>query len=395
MALLDNQHLNNLLTKEECKKILEQSAITSEVVDFQIIKVEGGVEGFLGEHLKLTITTAKDSQAYFLKSLPIFNLRKRKFLERAGIFKKEVDLYGLLEQFSGEWKPRCYLARNDLIVLEDLSLKGFQTAPDRFEFNQAHVKLVLEVLASLHGSSMNFEVKSGESIAEKYKNCLFEVSALRDNTWFVTGLKCLVSVAAEATKYSYALQTEEARGGFFEKLLEVTDHVQTQDFSSNKAICHRDIWNKNLMFYPNSENPEKCVLIDFQIAGYLPPGTDLMMALVMLQRRADREMHFEENLQLYYAKLGAHLTHLKLTKVQLKSQCTYFHRLALVLKGIFLTMTHLPPGEMNKIHADEAEYHRFICENRAPIVLKYLRQDKCLRDLMVETVEELFELTLL
>lgn len=390
-------NLSNLLTIEECHQVLWKATGNKEtqIESYEIRKLGGDIAGFLGEHLKLLIKSANSEYEFFVKSLPVFNEQKRRFIEKSGIFKKEADLYPLLEKFDDfgfQWKPKCYLTRSDLIVLEDLGKNGYKTLPERIEYSQGQVQLVLRSLAALHSSSLLYEEKFQKNIGCEYESCLFEVSALANNSWFLTGLKCLVSIALEGYKDELDLNKliEEE---FLVKLLEVTQHVADVPDEFKKVFCHRDSWNKNILFNEKNDN---AIIIDFQISRYLPPAADLMMATGMLQRKATRDKDFKENLLFYYESVREFTgTALDIEKVlplnQLEVTCTYFKRLSLVLKGIFLTMTHLPQGVMDTIHSDANTYHNFITVDRAPVILKWIKEDECLSSWMLETVQELLE----
>lgn len=202
--------LNQIITLQECVDVIAKSrSTTAEIVSYEVTKIGGAKSGFLGEHLYLTITLQDGgSERFFLKALPIFNVNKRKYIEKAGFFKKESTIYNEIFRTMPSvtdgirWRPKCYLARPDLLIFHDVGIEHYCHAPERYEYHRSHVQLVLKSLAALHANSINTEAKTGKNIGEVYGSlALFEVSTLDDNLWFITGLKALESVALNVTKY--------------------------------------------------------------------------------------------------------------------------------------------------------------------------------------------------
>lgn len=195
------------LSEAECEEIVRK-ATENENVENVKFNVEnfGNYLGFLGEYFRLKINADVNGQKkelkFFMKSLPITDLKQRQMLIETGIFQKEVKLYeNLLPKLSQlslstnemAWCPTVYCHRDDILVLEDLSLKGYKILPREQEFNQNHVEAVLKSLARFHCSSIVYEAELGgeEPIRQTYEKTLFETS-VDDITWFHAGLKVTV-----------------------------------------------------------------------------------------------------------------------------------------------------------------------------------------------------------
>lgn len=191
------------LSESECKKIVRK-ATRAENVKVAKAKIEsiGSYLGFLGEYFRLDIEASVDDVrldlTFFIKSLPIADLKQRKMLEDTGIFKKEVQLYetlipelAKLTPDRNRWCSNAFLTRDDLLILDDLSQEGYKIFPFQFKFNQVHVEVTLKTLASFHSSSIVYEKThqiAGKSIKERFGEILFETS-VADITWFHAGLK--------------------------------------------------------------------------------------------------------------------------------------------------------------------------------------------------------------
>lgn len=309
------------------------------------------------------------------------------------------------------WLPECYYARDDLLVLEDLSLQNYRLLPPQVEFSSNHIKTVLKSLAIMHASSLNFErniVK--KPLTEAYDGMLFEVTVARRNNWFRAGLRAIEQVALQRTKYSNEMH-QVIQEKFFDAMNVVFDMVDNDlvPYDFINVLCHRDLWRNNLMFKFNMDgngevdfnDPQETVLIDFQIARYLPPAVDVLMLLFLLQRNDDRKSRYEDHVSHYYACFNDALAHFAMDIEsifpfeELLRTCEHFQLLGAVLKGVFLPMTHLPPGVIDEIHKDADKYRKFIAVDRSDTILHFIDTDEYFRNWMVEAVEELIEMTLI
>lgn len=190
------------LNESECEKIVK-TATRNENVTIVKFNIEGfgNYLGFLGEYFRLKIDAivndSKSELNFFVKSLPLNDLKQRKMLEDTGIFRKEVTVYknllmDLMEIMNGKlkWCPRGYFYRDDLLVLDDLSLENYEILPFRFKFTQQHVEVTLRTLASFHCCSIVFEEKQKKSIEREFGEMLFETS-VADIQWFHSGLQVI------------------------------------------------------------------------------------------------------------------------------------------------------------------------------------------------------------
>lgn len=193
------------LSEIESEKIVKKAA-KSENVKIIERKLEkfGNYFGYLGEYFHLNIDAEVENVPtkfnFFVKSLPLKNLKQRKMLVETGIFQKETIIYEKLllhlNELSGNknfWCADGFLFRDDLLVLENLSLKGYKMLPSRFRFENCHVKATLKSLASFHASSIFYEETNGiKSIEKEFSENLFETSAANIK-WYHAGLKVNLS----------------------------------------------------------------------------------------------------------------------------------------------------------------------------------------------------------
>lgn len=184
---------------------------------------------------------------------------------------------------------------------------------------------------------------------------------------------------------------------FYGKLLEsieMMEHTPLANFPS--VLTHRDVWKNNLMFKLNHLNqPQHCVLVDFQTARYLPISIDVLMAIICTVSRDTREKYFDHFLLFYYHQLDENT---KSRSVDLKSLmsfddfqlvCRFHRRVLLIYRCILLMITMIPDEELTKLTKDEIR--QFGEVDKSEIVLKIMKNDVDYETKLVEAVNDVVE----
>ncbi|XP_055640126.1 uncharacterized protein LOC129777713 [Toxorhynchites rutilus septentrionalis] len=413
----------DLITIKECEQVVRSSLRINNplIVDYRLHKISGHI-GFLGEYFQLEITVENDGiqfvERYFLKSLPLDNVPRRTMIEEKGFFRKEVQVYTkLLSDFGHndqafKWRPNCYLARDDLLVMEDLKRHhGFSVLQSRTELRPAHMRLILDAVSQMHAVSLNYEINdaTGKRLDEICADGMLDMSGLKDNSWFMAGLSAIKVIALNGTNYckdSFKKQMIEQQLG--NKLRRVFDLC----ISSNKfrnVFTHRDVWLNNLMFQfeksaitgeDDLNAPKKCILLDFQVCCYLPPVVDFLLTMYLNTDRCYREKYLKEHFEDYRNALTNRLKQfgLELEELfgsnELQVSLEHYKMIGLVFGGIYRALTDLPENVLDELSRNDPErYHMYCNVNRDELVLKYLHEDEDYRRNMVEIVEELLEIS--
>lgn len=88
------------------------------------------------------------------------------------------------------WQPKCYLAREDLLVLEDLNLSGYKHLIHRTRFDRSLVECVLRSVATIHADSIAYETKiAPKNIGDVFGSYRDEFAVAPDKKWFQMGLE--------------------------------------------------------------------------------------------------------------------------------------------------------------------------------------------------------------
>ncbi|XP_052865633.1 uncharacterized protein LOC128271973 [Anopheles cruzii] len=416
---------NSLLSIEDCETIIDRAVRKKDANwGFKIVSYDAdfipGQPGYVSAYYFLNIQFQSDdgpveTRRFFVKTLPYHDAQLTDIMERLGLFRKEAVLYNKLHaRYTCDpakvikWAPECYLARRELIVLEDLSNDRYRTLPFQKPFNECHMKLIFERLAQMHACSIEFEINQlggGRSMGALYTDdALFESTFTPESDWFVAGLKGILAVALERSHHSKdAAKRATIAGQLWERLERVYTLAQDTD-QFRSAVVHRDLWFNNFMFTFDEDDtecdkPTGCVLIDFQLARYLPPAVDFVCALYLLTDRAHRDRYERSYVDFYHNCLLQKLANLGvsdgsglLSKAQFEASLEHYKLLGLVWTGVLHGFVNFPHGVMERLHQeDPATYTRMSIEDRNDFILKYYDCDRFYRERMEDVVNELLE----
>ena len=302
-----------------------------------------------------------------------------------------------------KWMPECYLARDDLIVLEDLKVTSYQTLPRHIDLNINHIKVALRSLAAFHAASIIYERlelrPKGSTIGDTYNDMLFETSYGSDNPWCMTGIRALKTVALHKTKYGFGSSYERAiEEKFMDKVCKIFDLIESVDSTIPRVCCHRDLWKNNLMYRfedGDFNKPLHCLLIDFQICRYLPLTLDVMICILLSSRD---HSNVDECLKFYYNQLQVKLIqyHIQIESIMswqdFEVSCKRFKLFPLVQQAIFWSLTNLPEEFLsNLVKNNETEFLKILLEQRDEMALKFMESNEFYGVRMKETVERLIE----
>lgn len=398
------------ITKSDCEAILskELEGRKFSFIDFSITKC-GDFLGFIGEYYKLDVTADVEGKVrsfyYFVKSLPT-NEREREILSEQGFHKKENSVYreifskfipATLEE-NDRWCPTFFMSKEDVLVLEDLSKKGYKNLPFRYKFTKAHLEESLKALAKFHSCSIVYEEKiHRQKLGKVFEEILIDKGFVAENPWLQTGFKVVEAVAKTKTKFK---NSPECLENFQQKLHELLHRMYEPKVCVLKVLSHSDVWKNNLMFkFDQSktgfETPTHCLLLDFQIVKYLPLPIDALMAVILNTRRDDHNERLQCYLKFYYDSLADEVMksgidlESKITFKDFREACNYFKLVAVIYNAISIMITHIPTEFFVQIPHEE--YEEFSIRDRTKTVFKFMEEDKFYRDCVVEAVEEIIE----
>ncbi|XP_045498257.1 uncharacterized protein LOC123696229, partial [Colias croceus] len=74
--------------------------------------------------------------------------------------------------------------------------------------------------------------------------------------------------------------------------------------SKYNVICHSDCWNNNNLFKYQGENPVDVVLVDYQLARFASPVTDISYFLYMSANYDFLSKYYDQLLDIYYGTVA-------------------------------------------------------------------------------------------
>ncbi|XP_055635863.1 uncharacterized protein LOC129775307 [Toxorhynchites rutilus septentrionalis] len=414
---------NNIISIDDCTKIVRNSGEATpsfRIVSYRLEEI-GGMPGYMAEYAHLMITIEKpdghiQELRYFTKYVPFGDPVLLSFIRDSGIFSKESTAYreliGMCNQNPSQvtkWRPSCWLAREELIVMEDLTESGFRSLPNRMDFGTQHILMMLDALAQMHACSLDLEFNQigGEKFEDKFATTVYETTFMKANTWFAAGLRGIQIVALERSKYAAnencRKRMESEMETKMDKIYELCE--STNNFQS--VMVHRDLWSNNIMFRfeknssdgaINYEKPLSCVLLDFQMARYLPPAVDVLCAIYVLASRTNREEFYDTYVKYYHQVLTEklRLLHLEIDSIlpwqQYLESLDHYRLVGMLWSGVLLQFISFPKGYLDDLHLNDPKaYHEFCNDNRRDVILEFMDKDSYYRDTVLGSVEDTLE----
>ncbi|KAH8328490.1 hypothetical protein KR067_010184 [Drosophila pandora] len=405
----------DLLSSEECLLIAQRTFTEKDKSNLILLNVElqagsNDLMGYMGEYYKLhleiqdVVENEKHNLEYFIKCLPRKNEPQREECERKGVFRKESAIYsGMLPQIqkyaTKKLYPKCFYSRNDILVLEDLTQNYRHLRPSE-SYTKDHYKVVLEHLADMHASSIAWEERENFNIDQRYKDVLVELHLSAGNSWYVTGLKAIVFLAARHPQ----LQTKEAQYFINNKLynlLTKAEELVKPSKTIRNVFCHRDTWDRNILYqFPNESStlPSACCIVDFQLAKYCSPTLDVFFLLYIVASKKVREEIYDECLEHYYKSLESHLTRLgfgeelPITRENFLAECQRTRLAALIIWALTEPQTKMSATVSNRLRSEEPEkFDFYLNTDRSELLTRVMKLQPGYEETIMLPVKELVE----
>lgn len=317
---------------EFVQQLLEKIAHREGFTDgFKIISRSGSNvgDGFMGVLLSIVITGIRndnaDEELVLVCKIPPMNEMRLKLA--VSPFKQEIASYEIFLPAFVEFQrekgisesdgffafPKCYGTHADdekseyALVLEDLRPKGFRMWNKYTPIDYTHVKLAISQLGKFHAISFAMRQQRPDIFAQ-FKT--LESGMLKIMYDFPSSTGYYEKTFDKVLKALQPGDTEEIRRiqhlrYHFKSNLQLSScGSEAEPFT---VFCHGDFWNNNMMFQYNSADsmePQRAVLIDWQISQYCSPATDLTYYLCSSTEQTLRDAHFDDILHDYHSNLS-------------------------------------------------------------------------------------------
>ncbi|KAH8414168.1 hypothetical protein KR222_010708 [Zaprionus bogoriensis] len=239
------------------------------------------------------------------------------------LFRNEVEFYNTLMPELGRFQasqtsleeqlfssiPKCYVARQDLLIMEDLRVRGFEMSDRHKGLSVQETQSVLVQVAQLHALSLAYKF---EHPAEFNKMCgqISEgIFCTANTSWYrnyyerltKNAIKMVSDVLPADSKYMQALRSFAESSSFFGQMVELASAE-----SPLSAICHGDCWVNNFLYRYDPEDRQQVLevaLIDFQLVRYSSIALDIANLLYCCTTKQMRDDHMANLLKFYTQEL--------------------------------------------------------------------------------------------
>uniref|UniRef100_A0A1B6KR03 CHK kinase-like domain-containing protein n=1 Tax=Graphocephala atropunctata TaxID=36148 RepID=A0A1B6KR03_9HEMI len=266
--------------------------------------------------------TSEWQRSYIYKRLPD-SPTHRELYRSDVLFQNEVSFYketfasltqfqnstGLEEPFNAV--PKCFLAEQDVIVLEDLKEKGFVMGNRKAGLDFQHCVAVFRKIARFHALSLAMKCRDPQTFQDQVAASVQETFFTAQNeeyyreyysTLTQNALAMVDCGLEDSEKSTYLKKFEEFLD---EKTFFKTMMKQVEPIEPMAVLAHGDFWTNNIMFrYSDSGDIEEVCFVDFQCVRYCSPALDLVNFLYSCTSPALRASHLQALLSEYCSALS-------------------------------------------------------------------------------------------
>ncbi|XP_074094764.1 uncharacterized protein LOC141524634 [Cotesia typhae] len=389
-----------IITNDDVKKIAKRKVGNQvQVLAYSLKNYSDEKIGFLSSHLRLVVVVKNldgsfVKKNFFVKVVPYDYPDQATYIKNMEVFRQETGFFQdlvpkMLVEYTGEiWGPRCYLIKNDALVLEDLGHKGFKMCSTKI-LDEEFIKFGLRALANLHAASLVVEEHLGRPLIDVYPHIIeqnyFLTSGLQYQ-WYCAGVDVAVKIAEDMN-----LETKFIS----EACKKVFDAIKPSSKRRN-VISHGDLWSNNLMF--DNSSPPRCRIIDFQLLRYSSLAADVALFLYLCASRKFRDAKSLEMIKCYYNNL---IECLKMNPI-IKEYPLWEEiidgyeeqKLGAVVTATLYFPTTLLDGKLGaEIMNNPESYTQFRYEDRRDFVLEIMKKDPVYNLMLRGIVGELVELS--
>lgn len=302
------------------------------------------------------------------------------------------------------WAARLITAIDDAMVFEDLNALQYKLRNKFDRFDMAHTLQALKALTRFHASSIIFEenrkkeIQGQYIINDEYEKALDRGGYHLSSDWF---FQCMLGAIEAMKSYSKYNKTEmniisSRWRGVWSTALSLSDY----SYKHKNVICHRDLWNNNIMFHytkvqENQLGPDDCVLVDFQAIRYQPPAGDVMLLLCCNLDPKFREENIVTFLNFYYEEFQKILGDYNIDISEVMPKDDFFtsaeeqRQWGLVVCACLIPQFWLDDDLTTEIFCDNAQFDDILSKNKGLFIKKMMKRNSDYRQKVMEIYEEI------
>ncbi|XP_055923415.1 uncharacterized protein LOC129953903 [Eupeodes corollae] len=278
----------------------------------------GKVEGFASELHRATFNLVRNAEpgkfSVIIKDHPKgysgMIAQKSKLFHREILSYKEIlpRIEELLATIGDSTKisPACYYTTETpepFLILEDMQVSGFKTFEKQRLLNLDYVLPTMEKLAKMHACSAVLAAKDPK-LMEFFNEAPISRNPDRKDFlgFFPVNIRC---VAEEVAQWKGFEEITEKLFKLAENVLQESLAMYDTHVNGFQVFNLADIWINNLMFRldDTSLEPQDVILLDYQLAYFGSPATDINYFLFGSMNENVRKVHFKFIVREYHRHL--------------------------------------------------------------------------------------------
>ncbi|XP_055637740.1 uncharacterized protein LOC129776235 [Toxorhynchites rutilus septentrionalis] len=254
------------------------------------------------------------------KRLPDCKVKREAFKSET-LFRNEVEFYNtIMPEFLAFQKrksgsgnaseiftavPQCYLAQDDLVILEDLRVRRFSMPNRQRGLGMEQMKVTLVELAKYHAVSLAYR----EQHPTEFKKLISKISegifAKANTEWYKNYYGILTKNAIQMVtqtvpgKAEYADKLKAFVKNFFGNMVDLVNKD-----TKLSVICHGDCWTNNILYkYDDKGSICETYFVDFQMIRYGSFALDLSYMIYCCTDASLRKTNLQNWLKIYHQQL--------------------------------------------------------------------------------------------
>lgn len=240
-----------------------------------------------------------------------------------GIYKREIEMYekvsveiGNILKSIGDTtqlfpKAIHHDYEKEVLVFEDLALRGFRNIDRRERLDLVQAKMVMEKLAKMHAATVILEERK-PGFFSHFNMGIFnrKVTAFLD--FFLTHLDICIEEVSKWDNYKqYQPKLLQIRNELNERASEVYD--PSKNFMN--VLIHGDLWTNNIMFtFDDKKQANDLLFVDLQFSTWTSPAVDILYFAHNSLKEDIRQTKLAEIIQHYHTHLSTLLKKLNTKK---------------------------------------------------------------------------------
>lgn len=285
------------------------------------------------------------------------------------------------------------------MVFEDLNCLQYKLRDKFKRFDEAHTLEALKTLARFHASSIIYEeMRSKElgricSLNDEFGKYLDTGGYENTDNWFSQCRNGCLKAIKTFSKYSKA-EIDVIENRWFDVWSAALSLADPSSEYRN-VICHRDLWNNNLMFHYRDENqPDDCVLVDFQAIRYQPPAGDIMLLLCCNLDPKYREENKEKFFNFYIEELHGILVENRINpdiicKEDFLKSAEKQRQWGLIICACLIPQFWIDDDQTTKIFTDTVQFDHNLSKDKASFILKMMQSNPDYKEKVMEIFDEI------